>query len=159
MAIRISISVFEISAWHGPRSSIGTDHSSGSALGEKSGAFYPVGKLDKPAIEAGNFSSTNGWQIVPQAFRARRLRALLSALRRLRRVRGPRLRLLADDVHEVAHREVDIHEMQSPVRQHLTSAFDIANNVVGARVRRVPVHSCLKIGCVVIFGRTTKPSC
>src|SRR5438309_8172434 len=75
---------------------------------------------------------------------------LLPALPCLGRPSEPRLRLLADDVHEITNRDADIHKMQAPVRQHLTVPADIANDVVGARAGWIAVHRHLEIGCIVI---------
>src|SRR5207302_851854 len=71
---------------------------------------------------------------------------LLPALPCLGRPSEPRLRLLADDVYEITHRDVDIHKMQAPVRQHLTVPNDIADDVVGARTGWIAVHRHLEIG-------------
>ena len=66
-------------------------------------------------------------------------------------VRGDeRLALLADDVHEIAHREVDVDEVKPPARVDLTVGHDVAGDVVDARIGGVAVHRHLQIRPLVI---------
>ena len=47
-------------------------------------------------------------------------------------MRTPRLRLLANEVYKIAHGDVDIDQVQAPVRQNLPVPTQIANDVAGA---------------------------
>ena len=57
---------------------------------------------------------------------------------------------LADDVEEIAHRDVDVHEMQSPIRQDLSIRDKVTVNVVDAPAGWAGVYGYFKIGCVCI---------
>ncbi len=54
------------------------------------------------------------------------------------------LRLLADDVEQVAHREIDVNQVQPPVRKRLRRTADITGDVVDPWVRRITVHRHLE---------------
>src|SRR4051794_5681327 len=60
-------------------------------------------------------------------------------------LRDVRLRLLANDVNQVAHGEIDVNQVQPPVGQHVGADGDVAGDVVGARVVGVAVHRHLEI--------------
>src|SRR5256885_10191695 len=49
------------------------------------------------------------------------------------------LRFLPDDVHEIAHHQVHVDEMQSPVGQRRAGTSDIADDVVHARIVGLPI--------------------
>ena len=68
----------------------------------------------------------------------------------------PCLGLFADDLHQIAHRVVDIHQMQSPVRQYLAVEFKIARDVVRAAAERAGVHRYLQIRRVFIGCATRR---
>src|SRR4029079_16623139 len=62
------------------------------------------------------------------------------------------LRLLPDDVEEVADAEVDIDQMQSPVRLDLCASHQITADVVDARIRGHAVDGHLEIRCILVGG-------
>ena len=58
--------------------------------------------------------------------------------------------LLARDVNEIAHRQVSINQMQSPVGLHLSCDDYIAHDVVGAWVFRIAMYRDGKISAFLV---------
>src|SRR5471032_3581783 len=56
-----------------------------------------------------------------------------------------RLALLANDVDQIAHREVHVDQVQPPARVHLPVRHHVSDDVVGARIGGVAVHGDLEI--------------
>ena len=59
----------------------------------------------------------------------------------------------ADDVEQVAHGQVDVHQVQPPVGQDVGADSEVARDVVDARVRRISVDRDLEVARRVLVRR------
>src|SRR5262249_18394494 len=63
---------------------------------------------------------------------------------------SPGFRLFADNIDEITHRDIDVHEVQTPIRLNLTRDAEICNDIVNARICGITVDRDLEVRRVVV---------